>query len=255
MMKRNILTSVVASTVLAGVLAMSGCGGSSNSNEPKAGGLKSGEVAKAEAQVGAGSKVDLATSTGAVASTIKFNKVANASGAAPECAATSSCNTTVTQESSCPKKKVVNPILRYVSCYGKTALDYAYAHKADLKYDPTKQMVVYGGAIIVKSDDFDTADLTLDVKGLDCGLETRTEVSAGFANPGHKVFAMIRVMDGCGNISEQKWTKEVTMDENGDFTLDIVGLELGADGQVEILLFSIKDADKTGSTGVSGAAY
>ena len=166
------------------------------------------------------------------------------------------CSIKVIQESHCPDKPLLEPVLRYTDCYGTSALKYAAKHAGDLSYDFTKQMIVYGGALLLQSDDFSTVDATLKIKGIKCGMEVRTGNPAGFSNPGAKVFALIKILDACGNdVKDSQWTKEVTMDENGNFVLDVDGLEFGNDNQVEILFFSVKDADVTGSTGISGASY
>jgi hypothetical protein len=80
--------------------------------------------------------------------------------------------------------------------------------------------------------------------------------SAGFANPGINVYALVKVMDKNGNqILGDQWTSIDTMDESGNFTIDLNGINLGNgdNNKIEVLLFSNKEADKANTTGVTGA--
>jgi len=259
MKKRSLLTSVVVSSVLLGALAFNGCGGSNSSitSEVAKGGLKAGEGASAKATISAGKEgktslvQDLTSGSGAVVGTISFSKVMRDDGS---CATGCDGTMTTKQDTSCPKVKVAekDAVLRYTKCYGRTATSYATRKGM---YDYTSEMIVYGGALLFKSNDFDGFSAKLFIKGLKCGLEARTEVAAGFANPGHKVFALIKIMDECGNdVKDSQWTEVATMNENGDFTLNLENIDLGDNHKVEILLFSIKNADKTGSTGSTGGS-
>jgi len=244
-------------------IAVIGCGGS-NSGSCCKGGIKSGEVGKttiaftADENGTSNKKGTILDSNGNETGSVVIKKSTNTvpdGTETPACQdANNPCEVKVIQESHCPKKLIANPILRYTICYGRSAVTYAERHASDLNYDPTKQMIVYGGAVILQSDDFDKVDASLTIKGIACGMEVRTEKPAGFSNKGHKVFALVKILNACGDdVKDSQWTQEVTIDENGNFTLDLEGLEFGDDNQVEVLLFSVKDADITGSTGVTGS--
>ena len=83
-----------------------------------------------------------------------------------------------------------------------------------------------------------------------CGKAVKfdgTAVEAGFANPGRSVFVAIKK-----GTQIVKWTKITdTMDEDGNFTVDLDGIDLSG-SDVKVLLYSVKPADKAGTTGATG---
>ncbi len=102
MTKRRVLTSVVASTVLAGVLALSGCGGSSNGNN-----INTVDQAKGTATINAALTDDItipvqgrdSTGKSVVTAEVKLSK--DAAGIATDCTTTSPCSVQVVQSSVC----------------------------------------------------------------------------------------------------------------------------------------------------------
>ena len=263
-MKLRVGTSIVTSAVLVTVLALSGCGGNSNSKSAKAPGAKAGTTStskKVSIVSGRDNSGDILGETNdgsgnAASFTLKTPKNSDGDDTCKSEKEECSCEVAI-EAPTCTNR--VEASSRYTPNYGNDVLDYVWNHKADYQYDgkdydPTKQMLVYGGAIIVDHTGFSSGNLKIDVKGMECGkaiLHNGADtVQAGFANPGHKVFVMIKI-DG---MPDQWTTLSDTMDESGNFTIDLTDIDLG-DGtkDVEVLLFSIKDADKAGTTGMSGA--
>jgi hypothetical protein len=274
--------SVVTSMVLASVLVLSGCGGSSSSEGTKAGGLADGQTAQASIPSIVFSKangkteytVDVEGSTNdgsGKAASLRCADTKDAAGNDTCTKASDECSVKCAVEAvSCGNSAAVTRVEaedRYAAGYGIAALNYANANKGSLKYNPATDMLVYGGAIVLDVNGFSSADIKVDVKGMSCGKSINHKDGtviggAGFANAGHQVFALVKVMDKDGNqILDDQWAPVDTMDESGNFTIDLNGINLGngADNKVEVLLFSNKPAKTgegapiSGTTGVSGA--
>ncbi len=264
MTKRRVLTSVVASAVLAGVLALSGCGGS-NSGSCCSGGLKSGEEAagtissvitgQTNKTVLAGNTGDETNEAGSATVTRTLDSLGNET-----CQIVSDgCSLTVNLLATCCPDDTtcadrVEADDKYKTADGLAALEEVKNNPSKYDYDITKDMVVYGGTILPVVSGFCTSDLKIDVKGMKCGQAIKLDgltVATGFANRGHKVFAMI-TRDG----EEPQFTAVGTMDELGNFTIDLTGIDLCGEN-VEVTLLSIKparsqEAGTTGATGGSG---
>jgi len=258
MTKRRVLTSIVTSAVLATVLVLSGCGGSNNGKSVVGGGLESGGTAGGTNEVISGNNNssdmtgDTADGTGNAGKFTLGGTIRDAQG--NETCTTESENCSVTcslNATSCTTRVEAND--KYNSALGIKVLDYLWAHKDDYGYNPQVDMAVYGGTLIVNASGFCSSDsFKVDIKGMKCGKAILhpdgATVAAGFANPGHKVFVLVEI-DG----QPDQWTTITdTMDESGNFTIDLSGIKV-CGGDVKVSLWSIKTGDKSGSTGMSGA--
>ncbi len=118
-------------------------------------------------------------------------------------------------------------------------VDYVTTHKESFQdFNSTKQLI-YGGVLKTTIVGFSSSDIKLRLEAIMCGrviLQNGNTKLAGFANPGHSAFALIKVKD-----QPYQHTSISVMDENGDFSLDLSGINLGKENEiVEIMIFSIR---------------
>ncbi len=250
MIKRRLLTSIVGSLALAVVLV--GCG--SSNGACCSGGLKPGTEAKGIiASIISGEENEFVLTgetgdkTGEAGSAI-LSRTYDSAGNEVCKTASEACSCSIDLEATTCTKRVEADD-KYTTEDGLAVLAHVLANSTAYNYDITEDMVVYGGTMLPIVNGFCTSDLKIDVKGMKCGqaiLLDGSTVQAGFANPGHTVFAMITI-DGKAT---QFTTVSDTMDADGNFTIDLSGIDLCGEN-VEVSLFSIKKADKAGTTGGS----
>jgi len=253
--KKSILTSVATSMVLASVLVLSGCGGDNNSDTSivPAGSTYVASVDNIVADA-SGKVTNGGVSASAQNVTVKFKQVKNANNT-PACQNASPCKATCENQQAvkgCGGSNDAGGLkaeLRLTDADVEAILKYADDHAAALGYDSTKHMIVYGGTIIVSGEGFSKCNMSFDIPTLKCGIEIRTKVTAGFGNPGHKVMAWVKPKDG----SAAFWTDQFTIGADGKVTITMPDGTLVslANGGADIVLVSIKDANKPNSAGAS----
>ncbi len=269
-MKKNILTSAVVSSLLVGALAFSGCGGSSNSSNNTELPTLSKDDTKAE-----GSAKIIAGTDGIVNQTIDLIsekegvKVAKATveqvlkDGEPACGAGEECTVIAKQISACQIDA------------SSASFTNALSHVDDLisgagdRYDPNKDMIVFGGTMQIQATGFNQASLDLDVNMISCGSaisKDNTPIQAGFSNEGHVVDVFVQTADDVISIKsegEKKgfWIRNVRIkDGKIQLTSEMIEEEfkkVGGEGKcldmpVTFTFYSIKDSNKDNTTGVTG---
>lgn len=254
MIQKRVFTGVVGSLVLAAVFI--GCGNSTKANIDLTG-LEPGTEAKGSIDSIISGKENTFILTGTTedgtgeAGSVKLSKTYDSAGNEVCLTAEEACSCSVDLEATTCTERVEADD-KYTTEDGEAVLAYLLANSAAYNYDSTKDMVVYGGTLLPIINGFCVGNLKIDVKGMACGhaimfSDPSTTVQAGFSNPGHTVFAMI-TRDG----EAPQFTAIGTMDANGNFTIDLTGIDL-CGSNVEVSLFSIKTANKSGTTGGSSS--
>jgi hypothetical protein len=191
MKKRSLLTSVVASAVLAGVMMMSGCGGSNASTPKKLPNLgKDDPTASANEKIVADSNGNLNTTVDLISDNKKvqvaqvtFTKVLK-NGQAACTQASDNCEVEAKQISACGIDA------------SSDAFKEAKSHVLDLineagdRYDADKSMIVFGGTLGLSCNGFDDADMAVAINMIECGSAFKrdgTAVQSGFSNENQPV--------------------------------------------------------------------
>jgi hypothetical protein len=256
MKKRSILTSVAASSMIAGVLLLSGCGGSSAEiakTLPNLGKDDSTAVGTAKIIADANGnlnvKVPLISENKKVqVAEVTFNKVLK-NGAVACTQLADNCGVKAKQISACGIDA------------GDTAFTNAKSHIGDLvagagdRYDANKDMVVFGGVLGVTAEGFDQATMALTINMIECGSAFKTDgtpVQAGFSNEGHIVD--VYVENGALTTKSEEsgtWIRNVRI-KDGKICLtpeQLGSLNLPA----TFTFYSIKTSNKEGTTGITGS--
>jgi len=255
MKNRSILTSVVASTMITGVLMLNGCGGSSTEIVKKLPNLGEGDsTAVGTAKIVADSngnlnvKVPLISENKQVqVAEVTFNKVLK-NGAVACTQLADNCGVKAKQISACGIDA------------GDAAFTDAKSHIGDLvagagdRYDANRDMVVFGGVLGVTAEGFDQATMALTINMIECGSAFKsdgTPVQAGFSNEGHIVDVYIE-NGSLATKSEDSgiWIRNVRIkDGKICLTPEQLGmLSLPA----TFTFYSIKVSNKEGTTGITG---
>jgi hypothetical protein len=246
MKKRSFLATVTTSTVLAGILMLSGCGGSSESSKlPTLG--KDDNKAEGTAAVIADNngnvniEVPVVSQKGNKVAVATFRKVSKNGN---ECCTQSSDNCSVK--------------VKQISACGIDASDSAFIdakdHVLDLinqvgsRYDANTDMVVFGGILTVSGVGFNQATMSLSINMIECGSafgKDGNPIQAGFSNEGHIVDVYVEDANGNG-----KWINNIRI-QNGKILIPASQLT-DIDLPATFTFYSIKDANKNNTTGITG---
>jgi hypothetical protein len=260
MKKRNILTSVAASTMIASVLMLSGCGGSSAEIAKTLPNLGEGDsTAVGSAKIVADSngnlnvKVPLVSENKQVqVAEVTFNKILK-NGAVTCTQLADNCGVKAKQISACGIDA------------GDTAFTNAKSHLGDLiagagdRYDANRDMVVFGGILGITAEGFNQATMALAINMIDCGSAFKTDgtpVKAGFSNEGHIVDVYVENGDLATKSRELRvaysgtWIRNVRIK---DGKIYLTPEQLGSlNLPATFTFYSIKESNKEGTTGVTG---
>jgi hypothetical protein len=187
MKKRSLLTSVVASSVVASVLVLSGCGGSHASapktlptldkSDPKASGS---DKIVADSNGNLDATIDLISDNKKVqVAQVTFTKVLK-DGGEPACTqASDNCEVEAKQISACGIDASSDAFVEAKS----HVLD--LINEAGDRYDNNESMIVFGGTLGLSCNGFDDADMAIAINMIKCGTAFKADgggVQSGFSN-------------------------------------------------------------------------
>ncbi len=252
MKKRSLLTSVVTSTVLAGVLMMSGCGGSNSvqvETLPNLG--KDDSVAVGTSKILADSdgnlniKIPLVSENNKVqVAEVIFSQVLK-NGVAACTQLVDNCEVKAKQVSACGIDASSDAFIAAIS-----HLEELKAGAGD-RYDDAKDMVVFGGTLLIDAEGFDECNMALSINMIDCGSAFKTDggaVEAGFSNENHivDVYVSAGTIAPYASTDSGKWMRNIRI-KDGKILMtaeQLDSLKLPA----TFTFYSIKDSDKDGTT-------